>query len=116
MNITNLLGPHAPETQKVLGEAWSASAQAPVENREASQLVGSDALVVCGPSSAESSWLTSPDQCATANEESLRRALLTVDGAGRAVKTAALNELLRRHAEAASVRQPTDNVADEPRA
>lgn len=71
--------------------------------------VGSDSGVVCGSASAGASWPTSPDQCVNANEESLRRALLTVDGAGRAVKTAALNELLRRHAEAASVRQPTDN-------
>lgn len=67
------------------------------------------------PASSAEVWLASPDQCATASEASLRRALLTVDGAGRAVKTAALDELLRRHAGCVNVRQPEENAGHEPR-
>lgn len=55
-------------------------------------------------------WLTSPDQCASADEASLCRSLLTIDGAGRAVKAAALEELLRRRTGFPTSRQPRENA------
>lgn len=89
------------------------------EDRESSALIPAEPAsqprslaVATGslPASSAEVWLASPDQCATASEASLRRALLTVDGAGRAVKTAALDELLRRHAGCVNVRQPEENT------
>ena len=41
-------------------------------------------------------WLTKPDQTKTASLASLRRSLLTNDGAGREVKEAALVEIVAR--------------------
>ena len=46
------------------------------------------------PGSAD--WLTQPGQAKTADIASLRRALLTSDGAGREVKEAALVEIVAR--------------------
>lgn len=50
-------------------------------------------------------WITSVDQVPTASPEALRRTLLTCDGAGTAVKTAALDELLARAGDHATIGQ-----------
>jgi hypothetical protein len=49
-------------------------------------------------------WLSSTDLdvVASATDESLRRALITCDGAGEKLKTAALDELIRRRSAALS--------------
>jgi len=57
--------------------------------------------------------MTSVHQCATASNRSLKRALLTPDGAGRNVKAAALDELLNREFARAIKRQPQHNEKDQ---
>ena len=44
----------------------------------------------------ETKWITDISEIPAATEDSLKMSLLTVDGRGRALKTAALDELLKR--------------------
>ena len=41
-------------------------------------------------------WITDVKQIKTASDESLRRSLITSDGAGKEIKLAALEELINR--------------------
>ena len=44
----------------------------------------------------ETTWLTDISQVPNVNNESLKRALISLDGCGQKIKTAALEELLKR--------------------
>ena len=47
----------------------------------------------------ETKWISEIAEVPTASDESLKMSLLTIDGRGRALKTAALEELLKRARE-----------------
>lgn len=47
----------------------------------------------------DTTWLTDVSQVPNVNDASLMRALLSIDGCGKKIKTEALNELLKRRTE-----------------
>jgi hypothetical protein len=47
----------------------------------------------------ETKWITDVSEIPAASDESLKMSLLTIDGRGRALKTVALEELLKRARE-----------------